>query len=104
MLSEKESLSRLGVEKKAEVPVTMAAVDVTVETVLAVVAVVVIEAVLDVDLRLAEAVEATMGAVVCSSWLDTPPAVDGLAVLARGETADGGRTEADRGSSPADGG
>jgi hypothetical protein len=55
------------VEKKAEDPVTMAAVDVTVETVLAVVAVVVIEAVLDVDLRLAEAVEATMGAVVCSS-------------------------------------
>jgi hypothetical protein len=30
--------------------------------------------------------------------------VDGLAVLARGETADGGRVEADRGSSPADGG
>jgi hypothetical protein len=30
--------------------------------------------------------------------------VDGLVVLARGETADGGRTEADRGSSPADGG
>jgi hypothetical protein len=65
MLSEKESLSRLGVEKKAEAPVTMAAVDVTVETVLAVVAVVMV--VLDVDLRLPEAVEATVGAVVCSS-------------------------------------
>ncbi len=102
MLSEKESLSRLGVEKKAEIPVTMAAVVVTVETVLAVVAVVIIDAVLDVDLRFPEAVEAT---VVCSSWLEeTPAAVDGLAVLARGETADGGRTEADRGSSPADGG
>jgi hypothetical protein len=45
----------------------MAAVDVTVEKVLAVVAVVIIEAVLDVDLRLPEAVEATVGAVVCSS-------------------------------------
>ncbi len=43
---------------------TMAAVDVTVETVLAVVAVVIIDAVLDVDLRFPEAVEAT---VVCSS-------------------------------------
>jgi hypothetical protein len=91
------------VEKKVEAPVTVAAVDVTVEIVLAVVAVVIIDAVLDVDLRLPEAVEATMEAVVCSSWLEeTPPAVDGLAVLARGKTADGGRTEADRGSSPAD--
>ncbi len=45
----------------------MTAVDVMVEIVLAVVAVVIIEAVPDVDLRLAEAVEATMEAVVCSS-------------------------------------
>ncbi len=66
-LSEKESLSRLGVEKKAEDPVTVAAVDVTVETVLAVVAVVIIDEVLDVDLLFPEAVEATVGAVVCSS-------------------------------------
>ncbi len=54
-------------EKKAEDPVTVAAVDVMVEIVLAVVAVVIIDAVLDVDLRLPEAVEATVGAVVCSS-------------------------------------
>jgi hypothetical protein len=47
--------------------VTMAAVDVTVEIVLAVVAVAIIDAVLDVDLRFPEAVEATVGAVVCSS-------------------------------------
>jgi hypothetical protein len=64
-LSEKKSLRRLGVEKKAEDPVTVAAVDVTVETVIAVVAVVMV--VLDVDLRFPEAVEATVGAVVCSS-------------------------------------